>query len=159
MPEQVQLTLEPLVKKNKFPFISITVNDKKDEMYLKEKMVFDIVIDKPRLNVIDIVFLNKHPSDTIVKDGIIVEDLAVILKSITYKTFNFHPYLQYISEYRKDSGDIVGNTHGFMGFKGKLKLKLKSPLFITARELAMMSNKEYKGVGMQIDDNYLQYAL
>ena len=99
------------------------------------------------------------PEDTVVKDGGIVEDLAVMLKSVKYKTFDFHPYLPYVSEYTKDTGELVENTHGFMGFKGRLDLKLKTPLFVTARELAMMSNKNYKGVGIKIDDSYLQYAL
>jgi len=159
MPEEVQIILDPLVTKNKYPFISITVNDKRDEMYLKEKLVFSIMLNQPRTNVIVIDFINKDPSDTVVKDGGIIEDLAVMLQSITYKSFNFHPYLTYISEYRKDCGEIVENTHGFMGFKGRLEIKLKTPLFITAKELAMMSNKEYKGVGAKIDDSYLQYAL
>ena len=158
MPEQVQLTLEPLLKKNKFPLISISVNEKKDEMYLKEKMVFNIVLDRPRLNVVSLEFLNKVPEDTVVKDGGIVEDLAVMLQSVKYKTFDFHPYLPYVSEYTKECGELVENTNGFMGFKGRLDLKLKTPLFITARELSMMSDKNYKGVGIKID-RHLQYAL
>ncbi len=159
MPDDIQLTLEPIVKKNKYPRICLTVNDKSDAMYLKETMVFNIILDRPRLNVISLDFLNKVPEDTVVKDGGIVEDLAVMLKSVKYKTFDFHPYLPYVSEYTKDTGELVENTHGFMGFKGRLDLKLKTPLFVTARELAMMSNKNYKGVGIKIDDSYLQYAL
>jgi len=159
MPEELQLTIEPLIKKNKFPLISITVNNKRDELYLKEKLVFNVTLDLPRTNYISIAFLNKDPSDTVVKDGGIVEDLAVMLQSISYKSFNFHPYLAYVSEYRKDCGDIVEGTNGFMGFNGTLELKLKTPLFITARELGMMSNKNFKGVGAKIDDSVLQYAL
>lgn len=158
MPDEIQLTIEPLVKKNKFPLISISVNNRRDEMYLKEKMVFNIILDQPRLNIISLDFLNKVPEDTVVKDGGIVEDLAVMLQSVKYKTFDFHPYLPYVSEYTKDCGELVENTNGFMGFKGRLDLKLKTPLFITARELAMMSDKNYKGVGIKID-RHLQYAL
>lgn len=158
MPDEIQLTIEPLVKKNKFPLISISVNNRRDEMYLKEKMVFNIILDQPRLNTISLDFLNKVPEDTVVKDGGIVEDLAVMLQSVKYKTFDFHPYLPYVSEYTKDCGELVENTNGFMGFKGRLDLKLKTPLFITARELAMMSDKNYKGVGIKID-RHLQYAL
>ncbi len=158
MPDEIQLTIEPLVKKNKFPLICISVNNRRDEMYLKEKMVFNIILDQPRLNVVSLDFLNKVPEDTVVKDGGIVEDLAVMLQSVKYKSFDFHPYLPYVSEYTKDCGELVENTHGFMGFKGRLDLKLKTPLFITARELAMMSNKDFKGVGVKID-RHLQYAL
>ena len=158
MPDEIQLTIEPLIKKNKYPLISISVNNRRDEMYLKEKMVFNIILDQPRLNIISLDFLNKVPEDTVVKDGGIVEDLAVMLQSIKYKTFDFHPYLPYVSEYTKDNGELVENTHGFMGFKGRLDLKLKTPLFITARELSMMSDKNYKGVGIKID-RHLQYAL
>ena len=158
MPDEIQLTIEPLVKKNKFPLISISVNNRRDEMYLKEKMVFNIILDQPRLNTISLDFLNKVPEDTVVKDGGIVEDLAVMLQSVKYKTFDFHPYLPYVSEYTKDCGELVENTNGFMGFKGRLDLKLKTPLFITARELSMMSDKNYKGVGIKID-RHLQYAL
>ena len=158
MPDEIQLTIEPLVKKNKFPRICISVNNRRDEMYLKEKMIFNIILDQPRLNVVSLDFLNKVPEDTVVKDGGIVEDLAVMLQSVKYKSFDFHPYLPYVSEYTKDCGELVENTHGFMGFKGRLDLKLKTPLFITARELAMMSNKDFKGVGVKID-RHLQYAL
>jgi len=158
MPDEIQLTIEPLIKKNKFPLISISVNNRRDEMYLKEKMIFNIILDQPRLNIISLDFLNKVPEDTVVKDGGIVEDLAVMLQSVKYKTFDFHPYLPYVSEYTKDCGELVENTNGFMGFKGRLDLNLKTPLFITARELSMMSDKNYKGVGIKID-RHLQYAL
>jgi len=159
MPDEIQITLEPIVKKDKYPLISLTVNDKKDEIYLKEKLVFNIVLDLPRLNIVALDFLNKDPSDTVVKGNGIVDDLAVMLQSISYKSFNFHPYLPYISEYRKECGELVEHTHGFMGFNGRLELKLKTPLFVTARELAMMSNKDYKGAGAKIEDSFLQYAL
>ena len=158
MPDEIQLTIEPLIKKNKFPLISISVNNRRDEMYLKEKMIFNIILDQPRLNIISLDFLNKVPEDTVVKDGGIVEDLAVMLQSVKYKTFDFHPYLSYVSEYTKDCGELVENTNGFMGFKGRLDLNLKTPLFITARELSMMSDKNHKGVGIKID-RHLQYAL
>ena len=66
MPDEIQLTLEPIVKKNKYPRICLTVNDKSDAMYLKETMVFNIILDRPRLNVVSLDFLNKVPEDTVV---------------------------------------------------------------------------------------------
>jgi len=158
MAEILQITLEPLITKNKCPLININVNNSVQEIHLKEKLVLDITLTN-RKNIITIDFLNKSPKDTVVEDGAIVEDLAVMLQSLIYKNFNFHPYLEYISEYRKDNKEIVKNTNGFMGFKGTLEIKLKTPLFITARELFILSNKEYKGVGTKIDDSYIQYAL
>ena len=79
MPDEIQLTLEPIVKKNKYPRICLTVNDKSDAMYLKETMVFNIILDRPRLNVISLDFLNKVPEDTVVKDGGIVVNIPKIL--------------------------------------------------------------------------------
>jgi len=137
MSELVQITLEPVAKENKHPLIHVNVNDVSNEIQFKDKIVIDCIMNKI-YNTIDITFVNKVLKDTEVdKEGNITKDLAVIVKSITYKTFDFHPYLEDISKYVRVDGSEVGNTHGFMGFAGTLSISLKSPLFILAKELSI----------------------
>jgi hypothetical protein len=133
----VQITLDPLVVVDKHPLVNTNVNGVSNEILIKEKTVIDCVMDQI-YNTIDITFVNKVPKDTKVdKEGIITQDLAVIIKSITYRTFDFIPYLEDIAKYTKVDGSDAGHTHGFMGFAGTLSISLKSPLFVLAKELSI----------------------
>ena len=135
--DQLQITLEPIVKKEKVPLIDLCVNDSIQRIELSSLQIHDIVLPY-RNNVISINFLNKHPKDTVVKDDRIVEDLAVMLQAVNFKNFQFHPYLKHISEYRKHTGELVEDTNGFMAFTGRLEIKIQTPLFITAKELSIL---------------------
>ena len=136
MAEKLNITLEPICLPNKFPLVSIA----NQTIELKEPITIDIDI-YPGNNYFDIVFLNKLPSDTKVVDGKIVDDLAVVVKSLGYKGFNFLPYIDKLGTYTTNANKLITGTHGFMAFAGRFNFKICGPLFILTRDLAITNGQ------------------
>ena len=140
MRDSVTLTIESIRTKTKNPIIEIGANGESETFELDEKeKSFQITLTE-RKNIISVKLINKDPSDTKVKDNQIVEDLAVMIKSIKYRTYDFYNFIEYISRYTKDDGDIVKGVHGFMGFNGTYEIFLEVPLFVFAKNITIKNH-------------------
>lgn len=137
MGDKISLEISAKRLPNKDPKIMIIVGNSKRELTLSQDRIKIDVELSLGYNEISIVLLNKHPRDTKVRDSIIVEDLAVIIEHMRYRSIDFIDRISDISEYTRHDGSEIKGTNGYMAFAGTLKIKLKSPLFIFDRELSI----------------------
>lgn len=144
MAEQLVFTLDPICLPDKVPEIRVWVRDEAITYRLDRQFHLDFNIFNGH-NRFEIEFLNKGPKDTKVVDGKIVEDLAVVIKRIDYRGFDFLPYIDHIGTYHLDEQDnLISGTHGFMAFNGKYKFAFRGPLFILARDLPIHEQSRNK---------------
>lgn len=137
MGEKIDITLEPICLSNKFPLVKITTSNQNQTIELKETTIISIILTLQD-RCFDIEFLNKERNDTKVVNGEIVEDLAVIIKRIDHRGFDFWPEIDKLGTYTTNDNRIITGTGGFMAFKGIFKFKIQKPLFILSRDMAIL---------------------
>jgi hypothetical protein len=137
MGEKIEITLEPICLPNKCPLIKITTSDQSQTIDLKERTVIPFILTLQN-RCFDIEFLNKERNDTKVVNGQIIEDLAVIIKRIDHRGFDFWPEIDELGTYTTNDNQIITGTGGFMAFKGVFKFKIQKPLFILSRDMAIL---------------------
>lgn len=137
MAEMIEITLDPICLPNKFPLVKITAPDKSQIVEIKEQTIVPITLTlQDRCFAIE--FLNKERNDTKVVDGKIVEDLAVIIKRIDHRGFDFWSNIDKFGTYITNDNRIITGTGGFMAFKGTFNFKIQKPLFILSRDMAIL---------------------
>lgn len=138
MGEKIDITLDPIFLPNKYPIVKITSPNQTQIIELKETTVVSIILTLLD-RCFDIEFLNKARNDTKVENGKIVGDLAVVIKRIDYRNFDFLANIDELGTYITYDNQTVLDTNGFMAFAGTFKFKIQKPLFIISRDTAILN--------------------
>lgn len=93
----------------------------------REKIVFEYAV--PKIKKIEIELVNKEPTDTLVVDNKITEDLLLIIDSIKIDSIDLTDKLDKISVYR-GAGQVY-RSHGYITFRGTMTIKIHDNLLYT----------------------------
>jgi hypothetical protein len=94
----------------------------------KKRVDYNVSADS--IHQVTIELLNKCPSDTKVVDGVIIEDLLLIVDQIAVDNIDLTNMLSKISVYKGNNNQIY-RTHSYITFNGKMTIKIHKNLLYT----------------------------
>jgi hypothetical protein len=90
----------------------------------------DFTVSADSFHKITIEFLNKGPNDTKVVNGVITEDLLLIVDRIAIDNIDLTNKLSKISVYKGNDNQIY-RTHSYITFNGKMVIKIHQNVLYT----------------------------
>jgi hypothetical protein len=129
--------LKVISNRNKSPLYSISLNNQIIDDYkfkINQTSKFEvehlIELEYKELKSLEIRLLNKEPNDTIVKDGKIIEDVALIISNIVIQGIDFSSKIGKIFKYTDNKNELL-QTYGFMHVNGSMIFELDQNILYT----------------------------
>lgn len=141
MRDNIILVINPVCLPDKLPEIKVTIGNFSFQSLIESSKTLQLPLTQ-RHNELTVELINKKGEDTKVKNNQVVADLAIEIQSLTYRTFDFKPYLNKIATYTTYDNKSITGTHGYMSFAGKMKIPLESPLFLYSKNLTLHNHFE-----------------
>jgi len=111
-------------------YCKLVVKKNKKIMHTIQKCTqgtYDFDMDVNEHTIIDLVISNKNPKHSIVKDGKIIKDTYLQIKSIKLNDQEILDRVNLFSNYFTEKNGVC-KTNGFLTFNGTFTMKIRHPL-------------------------------
>ena len=135
---QIKIYLKSVSKPHKHPTVCIKSKSLSldDEVTVTNSLCYSIDCSIG-LHDLTVHFLNKELNDTIVKDGEVIEDFAVIIDDLKIDNISVKNFINDFSHYT-DLEDNIIQTYGYLSFPKPMQLKVQVPGLLFKRNIVLM---------------------
>jgi hypothetical protein len=135
---QIKIYLSSITKADKAPRAeivskSLNINDTID---VDKPFCYEFIASAG-IHDLSLNFNNKEVNDTIIVNGKIVEDLAIIVDDIVINDISFKSEIDKFSLYTDWDGNLI-NTYGWLSFPTAFKMKFQVPGMLFKRNIALL---------------------
>lgn len=118
---------------DRWPEFSVSIDDRLlDQGQIESDRILSFSTDlEPGPHTISVAFTNKTQDDTVVRDGEIIADKALIVDGIALEGYRLDGFL-YQATYYPIGKDPIKS--GYMGWNGRWKLDITTPIFTWIHE-------------------------